>query len=144
MKKVIAFVFVSVFFMSCAGTAGDNKSNTALGVTSFVKVFTHWSKMEEGELSSHAEFQHVVTFLYDPNGKSSVQIKNDVSPLTQIYRQHGEIRSDGKVYGFYAKNGDGHTLEVFFTKDNSAVMLTFTPELSWVYSNMTGDNSASL
>jgi hypothetical protein len=131
MKKVLVIALLAL-------------SATTFGQSSFTKVFTHWSIMEEGELASHAEFEHSVTFRYDPKGKSSLLIKNDVSPITQIYRQQGKVTSNGSIYGFNVKNSDGYTMQVYITKDKSMVMIGFTPDLSWVYNDVATGNQASL
>jgi hypothetical protein len=131
MKKVLVFALLAL-------------SATTFGQSSFTKVFSHWSIMEEGELASHVEFEHSVTFRYDPNGKSSLLIKNDASPITQIYRQQGKVTSNGSIYGFNVKNSDGYTMQVYITEDKSMVMIGFTSDLSWVYNDVATGNETSL
>jgi hypothetical protein len=124
MKKVLVIALLAL-------------SATTFGQSSFTKVFTHWSIMEEGELASHVEFEHSVTFRYDPNGKSSLLIKNDASPITQIYRQQGKVLSSSTLYLFNVKNSDGHSINVCIKKDKSAVILDFTKQITWVYNDDT-------
>ena len=142
MKKVLVIAIVSVFFMSCSGTRVDTKSN--LKLTSFSKVFNQWSTVKEGELAAQMEFKHIVTFVYEPNGKSSIHVKNYDIGITDIYRQDGEIELSDGLYGFDVKDMHDRSLKAWISKDNDSVMIVFTSDRCWIYNNMPTSNSASL